>query len=191
VDPTITGFSFPIAGACVPVTDNLIPNAPRQYRAGIHEGVDFYDGTSCAPIGEGTSVLAARAGVVVRADLDFVEMTAEVLEELLTRTQSQGYTDPAALDRFRGRQVWIDHGNGTVTRYAHLAGIAEGIAEGVGVQAGQLVGFVGNSGTPAVVTAPTTEMHLHLEIRVGGSYLGAGFPPDQVRLLLERAFSGP
>ena len=31
--------------------------------------------------------------------------------------------DPDVLDSFRGRQVWVDHGHGIVTRYAHLSAI--------------------------------------------------------------------
>ena len=175
----------------MPSSDNLMPNAPRPYRAGVHEGVDFYPGLACAAVGEGTLVLAAKAGVVIRADWSFVEMAVGELEERLARSQAQGYTDAETLDRFRGRQVWIDHGGGVVTRYAHLGGIASGINVGLEVQAGQEVGYVGNSGTPEAVTAPEAEMHLHFEIRVGESYLGAGLPPDQVRILLEQAFAGP
>ncbi|MBI2912416.1 MAG: peptidoglycan DD-metalloendopeptidase family protein [Chloroflexi bacterium] len=189
--PAVSGFVLPIEGACLPDYDALLPNAPRPYRAGVHEGIDLYPGQACADIAEGTPVMAAKAGAVIRADRAFVEMTPTELQELLTRSQSQGYTDEAALDRFRGRQVWIDHGGGLITRYAHLSGIAPGIDVGTAVETGQVVGYVGNSGTPEAVNAPTTEMHLHFEIRVGGSYLGAGLPSDQVRALLERAFSSP
>lgn len=190
-EPVLTGFVYPLEGACLPSSDNLMPNAPRPYRAGIHEGIDFYPGFACQAGGEGAPVLAAKDGVVIRADWDFVEMTPQELDELLTRSQTQGYTDAEALDRFRGRQVWIDHGGGVVTRYAHLGAIAPGIDVGVQVTAGQVVGYVGNSGTPEALTAPDSEMHLHFEIRVGDSYLGAGLPPDEVRAILERAFSGP
>lgn len=185
----VSGYRFPIEGACLPTSDNLLPNATRDYRAGIHEGIDFYPGLACAEIAQGTPVLAAKDGTVIRADLSYVGLTADELNELLTRSQSQGYTDAAALDRFRGRQVWIVHGDGIITRYAHLDGISPGIDVGVPVQAGQVVGYVGESGTPESVTAPGTEMHLHFELRVGDSYLGAGLPLDQVLALLERAFS--
>jgi murein DD-endopeptidase MepM/ murein hydrolase activator NlpD len=124
-----------------------MPNAPREYRSGIHEGVDFYTGYNCVEVPEGTEVLAAKAGTVTRADHDFVPMTSEELNTILARTQAQGYTDDEALDKFRGRQVWIDHGDGIVTRYAHLAGIPDGITEGGHVQTGDVVGFVGDSGT--------------------------------------------
>jgi len=39
------------------------------------------------------------------------------------------------------------------------------------------------------VTDPGTEIHLHFEIRVGDSFLGAGLDKDLVRQLYEQAFS--
>ena len=68
---SVSGLDYPLAGACLPTIDNLMPNAPRLYRFGIHEGVDFYPGLACAEIVEGTSVLAAEDGTVVRAGLGF------------------------------------------------------------------------------------------------------------------------
>ena len=190
-NPAGDGFVFPIEGSCLPNDDKLMPNAPREYRAGIHEGVDFYAGYNCATVLEGTPVMAAKAGTVVRADHGFVEMTEPELNELLSRSKAQGFTDEEALGRFRGRQVWVDHGQGILTRYCHLSAIPTAVREGAQLQAGDLVGYVGDSGTPEAVTAPGTEIHLHLEIRVGDSYLGAGLPADQTRQLWQQAFSPP
>src|SRR5207244_9259454 len=117
------GFKFPSEGACLPNVDKLMPNAPREYRAGIHEGVDFYAGYNCANVAEGTPVTAAKAGTDVRADHGFTEFTADELQELLNSSLAQGYTDAAALDRFRGRQDWVDHGKRVGTRYCHLSEI--------------------------------------------------------------------
>lgn len=185
----VRGLIYPIAGACLPSSADLMPNAPRVYRAGIHEGVDFYGADNCVPIGFGTEVLAVKAGQVVRADTDYRELTAEELDQLYLRIEQEGASAPAVLDRFRGRQVWIDHGGGLVTRYAHLDGVAPGIEDGVSVQAGDVIGYVGDSGTPEAVTAPGTEVHLHFEVRVGFGYLGQGLPPAEVRSLYEQAFS--
>jgi murein DD-endopeptidase MepM/ murein hydrolase activator NlpD len=187
-NPVGTGFQMPIAGGCLPAAEALWPNAPREYRSGIHEGIDFYDYDNCATIVEGTEVLAAKAGTIVRADHDYVGLTQVELNELFTRTQMQGYTDEEALDRFRGRQVWVDHGGGIVTRYVHLSGIPDAIQVGKAVAAGEIVGFVGESGTPESVTNPGVEMHLHFEIRVGDSFLGAGLPLDQVHYLYNEVF---
>ena len=183
------GFTFPVAGGCIPSSDALMPNAPRTYRNGIHEGVDFYNGTSCAVVGFGTPVLAMYDGRVIRADLDYKELTLAQLRVLQQRTQAQGFTDEETLDIYRGRQVWVDHGRGIVTRYAHLASIADGITVGTMVRAGQPLGGVGESGTPESLTDPGTEMHVHAEVRVGDSFLGKDLPPAQVRALYERLFT--
>jgi murein DD-endopeptidase MepM/ murein hydrolase activator NlpD len=188
-DPRLTGFVYPIAGACLPSSDYLMPNAAREYRSGIHEGVDFYTGYNCADVPANAPVLASKAGTVIRADTDFVEMSQAELDAILARTAAQGYTDAEALDKFRGRQVWIDHGSGIVTRYVHLAGIPDGITEGTRVQAGELVGYVGDSGTPEAITNPGVEIHLHWEIWVDGTYLGADLPANEVRPLYEALFT--
>jgi murein DD-endopeptidase MepM/ murein hydrolase activator NlpD len=189
LEAVIHGFQYPIAGACLPSREDLMPNAPREYRWGVHEGIDFYPGCNCAPIERGMPVLAAKTGVVIRADHGYQDITAEEMDALLARTEQQGYTDPASLDRLRGRQVWLDHGDGIVTRYAHLLDVEAGIEEGMVVEAGQVVGYVGNSGTPEGVTDPNLENHLHFEIRVGGGYLGEGLSPAQTRRLCEKAFA--
>ena len=187
--PVIRGFHFPIEGACLPPEDDLMPNAPREYRFGVHEGVDFYPGRACATIERGMPVLAARTGIVVRADVDYKEITQEEMDGLLGRSAQEGSTPPEVLDRLRGRQVWIDHGDGVVSRYCHLLSVEPGISQGVAVEVGQVVGRVGNSGTPEGVLDPNMENHLHFEIRVGDSFLGQGLPPAETRLLWEGAFS--
>jgi murein DD-endopeptidase MepM/ murein hydrolase activator NlpD len=184
----VTGFAYPISGACLPEDDDLMPGAPRQYRNGIHEGVDFYDADNCTSIGIDTEVEAAKAGTVVRADLNYENITPEEVARLEQEAQQSGSSE-AIEDAFRGRQVWIDHGDGIVTRYAHLNGIAEGIAVGSHVDQGELIAYVGESGTPESVTEPGTQVHLHFEIRVGASYLGKGLPADEVRQLYLQAFS--
>ncbi len=185
----VAGFIYPISGACLPVDDTLMPGAPRDYRMAIHEGIDFYDSDNCASIGLQTEVVAAKEGVVVRADWTYRELTTQTLAELealVAETQGQS---PEASDAFRGRQVWIEHPDGTVTRYAHLAGIAESIVAGVVVGQGDLVGFVGDSGTPESVTDPGVQVHVHFEIRIGECYLVQGLSPEGVRGLYLQAFS--
>jgi murein DD-endopeptidase MepM/ murein hydrolase activator NlpD len=166
-----------------------MPNAPRTYRNGTHEGIDWYPGTSCAFVQKGTPVRAMYAGVVTRSDIVYEELDWELLGTLDAKTKSQGFTDPDTLDVYRGRQVWIDHGHGVVTRYAHLSGIPGGIEVGTRLERGALVGFVGESGTPESLTAPGTEMHLHAEVRLGDTFLGAGEPASVVRERYQALFS--
>jgi len=187
--PTAAAFTYPISGACLPASDDLMPGARREYRQGKHEGIDFYDSDNCAFIGLDTEVLAAAAGTIIRADLAYEDLTAQELAELEARVERGEGNDPAVQDAFRGRQVWIDHGDGLVTRYAHLNGIVEGVAVGQQVERGTLIAYVGESGSPESVRDQGTQVHLHFEIRNGETYLGWGLVPDQVRLQYEEAFS--
>ena len=187
--PGAAGFAYPIRGGCLPEDDSLMPGAAREYRRGIHEGVDFYESDSCAVIGLDTDVLAAKAGTVIRADRSYEDLTSEALAELMERVEQIGGDDDEVVDTFRGRQVWVDHGNGVVTRYAHLNRIADGIEVGTQVEPGQVIAYVGESGTVASVTDPDTQMHLHFEIRIEERYLGQELDSTTARRLYQQAFS--
>ena len=60
-----------------------------------------------------------------------------------------------------GRVVEIAHGSDTMTRYAHLSAVPEGLAQGQRVAAGDVIGRVGATGT---ATGP----NLHYEVLVDG-----------------------
>ncbi len=165
-----------------------MPNAPREYRDGIHEGIDFYQIDNCTEIHEGTPVRAAKDGTVIRADLAYHDLTQAELDDADAKIAAAHATPPDILDLFRGRQVWVDHGDGIVTRYAHLSSIADGIQVGSKVAQGEVIAYVGDSGTPESISAPGTEEHLHFELRAGDTYLGAGLPADEVRALYTALF---
>ena len=184
-DNPLTGFIVPIRGACVTEFEGHLPEAPRSYRNdGVHEGLDFYQWASCTTIDYGTEIVAAKAGVVIRADVDYVDITPADWE----RFQAANWEGEDVLDELRGRQVWIDHGRGIVTRYAHLSAIVDGIVAGVEVQQGQVIGYPGESGQREVYANPGTDIHLHFEIRVGNGWLGQGKPPHEARDLYLKAF---
>jgi murein DD-endopeptidase MepM/ murein hydrolase activator NlpD len=174
LEPTLTGYERPVAAPLV-LDPALLPGATRAYRAGIHEGIDFR-----APYG--MPVHAARGGIVVRVDADYEEWSAAERAAAFAAAIRDGGTSPDVLDRIRGRQVWIDHGDGVVTRYAHLSRVA-GLHVGEAVAAGDVIGYVGASGYPE--GGP----HLHFEIRVGDGYLGEGLAPESVVQLVSEAFS--
>jgi murein DD-endopeptidase MepM/ murein hydrolase activator NlpD len=62
-----------------------------------------------------------------------------------------------------GNMVEIRHGNGFVTRYAHLSGYAPGLALGQRVAQGETIGYVGMTG---LATGP----HLHYELLQRGAF---------------------
>ena len=167
-------FALPIEGGEIPTDLELLPGAPRDYRAGIHEGIDF-------PAPNETPVLAAAAGTVVRVDVSFLDWNREQQEIALYEAVTLGYTPAATLDRIRGRQVWIDHGKGVITRYAHLSAV-ESLVVGQKIEAGAPIGQVGSSGYPQ--GGP----HLHLEVRVGDDFYGDGLSGDELVRAVSRLF---
>jgi len=64
----------------------------------------------------------------------------------------------------RGNMVIIDHGGGLLSGYGHMSAFA--VAEGQVVQAGDIIGYVGNTGL-------STGAHLHWEISAGGVLVDA------------------
>lgn len=62
-----------------------------------------------------------------------------------------------------GRHIAIQHNYDFETTYSHLSGYAKGIAEGVRVRQGQVIGYLGSSGL-------STGPHLHYEVRVKGEF---------------------
>lgn len=184
-------MAMPVAGACLTLEDDQMPNALREYRNGIHEGVDFFTDYACVPVSIGTPALAAADGVVIRADKEYRKLTQKEIDDLEARSAAQGFTDEGTLDKFRGRQVWVDHGGGIVTRYSHLNGVPLGIEIGSHVKQGDTIGYIGDSGTPESASNPEFEIHLHFEIRVGDSYLGAGLGRLETRNVYEQVFGFP
>ena len=65
--------------------------------------------------------------------------------------------------RLGGLKLWLRGESGADWYYAHLDGFAPGLHDGQVVEAGELLGYVGNTGN-AVGTPP----HLHLEIHPNG-----------------------
>ncbi len=59
-----------------------------------------------------------------------------------------------------GNAVFIDHGSGVVTVYAHQSKIGVSVGQHVGT--GEVIGYVGHTGLAA---GP----HLHFEVRVNGT----------------------
>ena len=58
-----------------------------------------------------------------------------------------------------GKVVYVDHGNGIETRYAHMSGFAT--EAGTPVRKGDLIGYVGSTGR-------SSGPHLHYEVRIDG-----------------------
>jgi murein DD-endopeptidase MepM/ murein hydrolase activator NlpD len=83
----------------------------------------------------GGTVVAAGSGTVIRASYGW----------------GGGY----------GNQIFVDHGDGVVTTYNHLADGSFKVSNGATVSGGQAIANVGSTGY-------STGPHLHFEVRVNG-----------------------
>ena len=189
-DPTWpSAFTSPVPGATFSSRAPHLPGARRAYRNGYHEGFDFYDGVVSVPITYGTPVVATADGVVVRADHDYTELTPGELQDLLDDAAARPATPQGTLDKLRGRQVWLAHPGGFISRYAHLSGIPENLEVGQVIVQGQTVGFAGNSGTSEGVLGTQDDAHPHYELWRGDeTYLGEGLEPDEIYPLVAQVF---
>ena len=97
----------------------------------ISQGYHWYHKAIDIADSSGPAVVASRGGVVVDA----------------------GWTAPS---RGYGIYVFIDHGDGVQTIYAHLSSVA--VSSGQQVLRGQVLGRMGSTGR-------STGTHLHFEIR--------------------------
>ena len=163
----LRGLTMPIAGTSLAHRLNLLPGAPRHYRYGVHQGTDFYIWPD-------------------RADGDYENPTKSQMDEWLVTCREKGYTPEDVLDGLRGRQVWLDHGDGLITRHAHLSSIADGLKVGDDVAQGQVIGTVGNSGTPESLYNAEGGLHLHFEIWLDDRYVGRYLSTVEIRRVLSK-----
>ena len=122
--PYVVGASFNVSGGNCEV------------RAGGHKGVKKFGYDFDMAIG--TSVRAARAGVVLHAEQSHRE--GEISET--------------------GNYIVVLHDDGTNSLYGHLTHNGAAVAVGDMVQAGSVLGFSGNTGNTG------TSPHLHFAVQV-------------------------
>lgn len=190
IDERLDGMAVPIQSGRLPHHPGVFPGARRQYRFGIHKGLDFFNDQCGVKIITGTPVLAADGGKVIRLDKNFTDMNAATFSRVMSQCYQEHRTSEKNEDLFRGCQVWIDHGNGLVTRYAHLSKINSRLAANSFVKRGDVIGFVGYSGTGQNLPGRAKFPHLHFEIWLDGKYLGWGLTPSETVGVYEDIF-GP
>lgn len=189
LDPRLDGLTLPVPGVRLPRHPGVWPGARRLYRYGVHAGVDFFDDRGCgARVIMGTPVEAADTGKVIRADGTFCDMNARQFQKVMQECLVEHTTSESNEDLFRGCQVWIDHGNGLITRYAHLSKIKDGLKVGDVVNRGAVIGYVGVSGTGQNLPGRAKHPHLHFEIWLDGKYLGWGLTPGETIGIYEDIF---
>jgi len=124
-----------------PIIGTSIVSRFRTHTRPNHKGVDFE-----ADIGSPVHVVAD--GTVTRAE----------------------YSSPGDITRSYGYVVYVDHGLGVETRYAHNSGLS--VEVGKKVSAGELIAYSGNTGHVApmpTIEDPEQGQHLHFEILLDGN----------------------
>ena len=103
------------------------------------------------------SFLAPRSGGRQHQGIDIFAPTGTNLFAV-----ERGVIAKVGTNRLGGIKLWLYGESGTTYYYAHLLAFAPGIRDGLVVEAGDMVGYVGNTGN-AISTPP----HLHFEIHPG------------------------
>lgn len=103
--------------------------------------------------------MAVRSGGRAHLGVDIIAPQGKLIYAVTDGTITRVYTDyPGSL---AGNGVRLTQGDGTYFFYAHMVSIAEGIGVGSKVKAGQVIGYVGSTGSSAT-------NHLHFEVHPKG-----------------------
>lgn len=135
VDALAAGSAIAIKGFTFPVA------APHRFSNDF--GNPRMTGTEFEHTHQGTDIFAAEQSPLVACE--------------------RGVVARMGTDRLGGIKLWLVGQSGTRYYYAHLAGYAPGVTDGMVVEAGTVLGFVGTTGN-ARGGAP----HLHFEVHPQG-----------------------
>ncbi len=174
-------FSLPIAGALLPSNPDNLPNAPRAYRRGVSQGFVFTGLDAGVQVKFGMPVLAVADAKIKLLNANFKEISTQEFQALITKVKDGASLND--LNLLRGRQVSLLHENGIVTRYGHLSSINPKLTYSSLIKRGDVIGFVGNSGTLDGARGTKNNARLLFEIWLENEtkFLGAGLNADAVR----------
>ncbi len=175
-------FSLPIAGASLPKSPENLPNAPRVYRRGVSQGFVFTGVDAGVQVQFAMPVLAVADAKVKLLTANFKELTPQEFQALLVKVKDGASQND--LNLLRGRQVSLLHENGMITRYGHLSSLNPNLTYASQIKRGDIIGFVGNSGTADGARGTKNNARLLFEIWLENEskFFGAGLNPNQVRL---------
>lgn len=163
----------PLAGVSIPTDPDLMVGAPRTYRGeqARHLSIDLY-----APYG--TPVHAAAKGYVVYVSHDYSEPSEDFRNRMLDVCATHGDTPGSIYRLLVGRHVIVNcgilNGHYVEMHYNHLSWVPEGLKTGDRVEAGDLLGRVGNSGTSNGARGTHEDAHLDFQITIDEKPMGMG-----------------
>lgn len=170
-----------------------LPGAPRQYRNGTHQGIDFGCGAA------DRSGYAIADGTVVYLVNDYDDPSVPEREALLQLAAIAGFTPHWTLVMLYGNVVVVDHGEipgagRVVTITAHLEEVDPAVSLGSTVTQGQRLGELGNRGTNASALGVRGDadpsLHLHWELFIDNWFLGSGLDPGTIAELISTTLCG-
>lgn len=168
-------LALPIQGCNLPFGNpDLNVGAPRAYRSGTHNGLDFNCGTT------DHDITAAADGEVLFVVSDYVDATPEDRDAVLANSALAVDTPFWTLAMLYGNFVVVAHplpesGDQIVSIYAHLSEVDDEIVTGRVVTQGMRLGSVGNTGTSASaegISDNHVSVHLHWELHVNDRAIG-------------------
>lgn len=184
---------LPCENIPVPKRTMRLPNAPRNYRNGIHRGIDFFANW-------GTPIRAVAEGVVIRSDLHYKEVSPSFRESVLNSSARVGKTPSDIFNSvLLGQSVFLDHGFNlipgfrVISIYAHLSHINPDIKPGRIVKSGEFFAKSGNSGVKESTLGSRSGSHLHWELILQKDkeeiFLGKDIPNPELYNMLTLIFS--
>ena len=186
---------LPCENIPVPKRTMRLPNAPRNYRNGIHRGIDFFANW-------GTPIRAVAEGVVIRSDLHYEEISPSFRKRVLNSSARVGKTPSDIFNNILlGQSVFLDHGFNlipgfrVISIYAHLSHINSDIKQGRFIKAGEIFAKSGNSGVKESTLGSRRGSHLHWELIMQKDkeeiFLGKGIPNPELYKALSSIFYEP
>ena len=184
---------LPVEKLKIPKRASRLPNAPRDYRSGIHRGIDFFSNW-------GTPVRAVADGIIIRSDLNYKEVPADFRVKMLNNASKLNRTPSDIFNELLlGQAVIVDHGFDlfagfrAITIYAHLSSIDKKIVPGYKIKGGETFGRSGNTGTRPSTLGTRDESHLHWELILqdnkGEYYFGQNINYENLQLALNQIFN--
>jgi len=167
--------TLPVTSCTLPFGNpDLNVGAPRAYRSGTHNGLDFNCGTT------DHDIVAAADGEVLFVVDDYLDAITEDRDAVLANTVLASDTPFWTLAMLYGRFVVVAHhlpdtDDQIVTIYGHLSEVDPDIVTGRQVAAGTRLGAVGNTGTSAAASGildAHSSVHLHWELHINDRAVG-------------------